>query len=113
MGAADEPSTYHGFTPKNNGGMNNNQTSDYNSSSSKDVYNNLYLSEDSSIDSGMENKKDLFLHKMAIEQKSNQNSLNFESTTEHDGDIEDISDGERTSSEHGLMFYQEGSGTPT
>lgn len=37
----------------------NNQTSDYNSGSSKDVYNNTYLSEDSSIDSGMENRRDL------------------------------------------------------
>lgn len=36
----------------------NNQTSDYNSGSSKDVY-NTYLSEDSSIDSGMENRRDL------------------------------------------------------
>lgn len=34
----------------------NNNSSDYNSASSKDVYNNLYLSEDSSIDSGVENR---------------------------------------------------------
>lgn len=33
------------------------------------------------------------------------NSLNSESNTEHDGDVEDISDGERTSSDHGLIFY--------
>lgn len=33
---------------------NNVQTSDYNSSSSKDIYNQACLSEDSSIDSGME-----------------------------------------------------------
>lgn len=34
----------------------NNNSSDYHSASSKDVYNNLYLSEDSSIDSGVENR---------------------------------------------------------
>lgn len=39
--------------------VNNNQTSDYNSGSSKDIYTNTYLSEDSSIDSGMENRRDL------------------------------------------------------
>lgn len=32
-------------------------------------------------------------------------NVHFESNTEHDGDIEDISDGERTSSDHGMMFY--------
>lgn len=38
----------------------NNQTSDYNSGSSKDVYNHTsYLSEDSSIDSGMESRREL------------------------------------------------------
>lgn len=48
-----------------------------------------------------------------IEQK-NLNSLNSESNTEHDGDVEDMSDGERTSSDHGLLFYPSvGPGTPT
>lgn len=42
-----------------NHNVNNNQTSDYNSGSSKDIYTNTYLSEDSSIDSGMENRRDL------------------------------------------------------
>lgn len=42
------------------------------------------------------------------------NSLNFESNNEHDGDVEDISDGERTSSDHGMMFYPTvAPGTPT
>lgn len=40
-------------------GFNNNNSSDYNSSSSRDItYSNQYLSEDSSIDSGMENRRD-------------------------------------------------------
>lgn len=44
--------------------LNNNQTSDYNSGSSKDIYTNTYLSEDSSIDSGVENRRDLlFINK--------------------------------------------------
>lgn len=38
---------------------------------------------------------------------------NVESNTEHDGDIEDISDGERTSSDHGMIFYPNPSPTPT
>lgn len=42
------------------------------------------------------------------------NSINFESYTEHDGDIEDISDGERTNSDQGLTFYPKQSpSTPT
>lgn len=40
-------------------------------------------------------------------------SLQFESNTEHDGDIEDISDGERTNSDHGMTFYPNVPGTPT
>lgn len=48
--------------------VNNNQTSDYNSGSSKDIYNNTYLSEDSSIDSGVENRRELmFLNKNVSE----------------------------------------------
>jgi WD40 repeat protein len=38
---------------------NNTPTSGYNSSGSKDVYSNAYLSEDSSIDSGRENRREL------------------------------------------------------
>ncbi|XP_055549086.1 uncharacterized protein LOC129732314 isoform X1 [Wyeomyia smithii] len=84
---------------------NNTPTSGYNSGSSKDVYSNAYLSEDSSIDSGRENRRDItFLHKKISETKA-LNSLNSESNTEHDGDVEDISDGERTSSEHGMVYY--------
>ncbi|XP_055635458.1 uncharacterized protein LOC129775144 isoform X2 [Toxorhynchites rutilus septentrionalis] len=84
---------------------NNTPTSGYNSGSSKDVYSNAYLSEDSSIDSGRENRRDItFLHKKISETKA-MNSLNSESNTEHDGDVEDISDGERTSSEHGMVYY--------
>lgn len=47
--------------PISNHHHNNNQTSDYNSGSSKDIYTNTYLSEDSSIDSGVENRRDLLL----------------------------------------------------
>ncbi|XP_058819724.1 uncharacterized protein LOC131682346 isoform X2 [Topomyia yanbarensis] len=84
---------------------NNTPTSGYNSGSSKDVYSNAYLSEDSSIDSGRENRRDItFLHKKISETKA-LHSLNSESNTEHDGDVEDISDGERTSSEHGMVYY--------
>lgn len=93
----------------------NNQSSDYNSGSSKEIYNNTYLSEDSSIDSGMENRRELLISsKTTIIDQRNMTSLNFESNTEHDGDIEDISDGERTSSDHGMMFYPAvAPGTPT
>uniref|UniRef100_A0A2M4CRT5 Putative mitogen-activated protein n=1 Tax=Anopheles darlingi TaxID=43151 RepID=A0A2M4CRT5_ANODA len=87
----------------------NTPTSGYNSGSSKDVYSNAYLSEDSSIDSGRENRRDLgstFLQKkLMVDAKAALHSLNSESNTEHDGDVEDISDGERTSSEHGMMYY--------
>lgn len=87
---------------------NNTPTSGYNSGSSKDVYSN-YLSEDSSIDSGMENRRELgFLNnnnKLVVEHQNKLHSLNSESNTEHDGDVEDISDGERTSSEHGMVYY--------
>lgn len=42
------------------------------------------------------------------------NSLNSESNTEHDGDVEDISDGERTSSDHGMVYYPaQAPSTPT
>ncbi|GAB0099744.1 mitogen-activated protein kinase-binding protein 1-like [Sergentomyia squamirostris] len=94
-------------SPPNSSTNNNNPSSDYNSSSSKDVYINTYLSEDSSIDSGLENRR------MKVTEK-NLNSLNSESNTEHDGDVEDISDGERTSSDHGVLFYPTGApGTPS
>ncbi|XP_059616875.1 mitogen-activated protein kinase-binding protein 1 isoform X5 [Phlebotomus argentipes] len=90
-------------SPPNSSTNNNNPTSDYNSSSSKDVYMNTYLSEDSSIDSGLENRREITFQ-MKVTEK-NLNSLNSESNTEHDGDVEDISDGERTSSDHGVLFY--------
>uniref|UniRef100_A0A182QM09 MABP1/WDR62 second WD40 domain-containing protein n=1 Tax=Anopheles farauti TaxID=69004 RepID=A0A182QM09_9DIPT len=94
----------------------NTPTSGYNSGGSKDVYSNAYLSEDSSIDSGRENRRpDLssFLHKKITETKA-LNSLNSESNTEHDGDVEDISDGERTSSDHGMVYYPSAApSTPT
>lgn len=62
---ADSPSSVYSVPiPNAMQTNNNNQTSDYNSGSSKDVYYNTYLSEDSSIDSGMENRRDLiFLSK--------------------------------------------------
>lgn len=85
---------------------NNTPTSGYNSGSSKDVYSNAYLSEDSSIDSGRENRREItFLQHKKISETKALNSLNSESNTEHDGDVEDISDGERTSSEHGMVYY--------
>lgn len=84
---------------------NNTPTSGYNSGSSKDVYSNNYLSEDSSIDSGMENRRDHFMAPKVVMEHSKMHSLNSESNTEHDGDVEDISDGERTSSDHGMIYY--------
>jgi hypothetical protein len=86
--------------------INNTPTSGYNSGSSKDVYSN-YLSEDSSIDSGMENRRDhpFAAPKVIMEHNKMLHSLNSESNTEHDGDVEDISDGERTSSDHGMIYY--------
>lgn len=84
---------------------NHTPTSGYNSGSSKDVYSN-YLSEDSSIDSGMENRRDhTFLAPKVVMDHNKMHSLNSESNTEHDGDVEDISDGERTSSDHGMIYY--------
>ena len=95
---------------------NNTPTSGYNSGGSKDVYNN-YLSEDSSIDSGMESRvrdNHSFLAPKAIIEHNKLHSLNSESNTEHDGDVEDISDGERTSSDHGMIYYPNThSSTPT
>lgn len=84
---------------------NNTPTSGYNSGSSKDVYSN-YLSEDSSIDSGMENRRErTFMAPKVVMEHNKMHSLNSESNTEHDGDVEDISDGERTSSDHGMIYY--------
>jgi hypothetical protein len=84
---------------------NNTPTSGYNSGSSKDVYSN-YLSEDSSIDSGMENRRDHpFTKPKVLMEHGKMHSLNSESNTEHDGDVEDISDGERTNSDHGMIYY--------
>lgn len=97
---------------------NNTPTSGYNSGSSKDVYGNAYLSEDSSIDSGRENRRDLRFtggSKNSVSQPKSMHSLNSESNTEHDGDVEDISDGERTNSDHGIIYYDISitPGTPT
>lgn len=92
---------------------NNTPTSGYNSGS---VTN--YFSEDSSIDSGMENRRDHIQHhflapKISMDHNK-MHSLNSESNTEHDGDVEDISDGERTSSDHGMIYYPgTHSSTPT
>ncbi|XP_070509795.1 mitogen-activated protein kinase-binding protein 1 isoform X4 [Chironomus tepperi] len=93
---------------------NNTPTSGYNSGGSKDVYSN-YLSEDSSIDSGMENRRENpFMAPKVVLEHNKMHSLNSESNTEHDGDVEDISDGERTSSDHGMIYYPTPhSNTPT
>ncbi|KAI8042394.1 hypothetical protein M5D96_003707 [Drosophila gunungcola] len=119
------------------------QTSDYNSASSKDItYNQTYLSEDSSIDSGMETRRGELkfigssnngtvvtvssVSSMAVSASNGAMStgsaaaqqqrlqlpdkrlkpgLRFDTHThDHDGDVEDISDGERTSSDHGIDF---------
>ncbi|XP_054743438.1 uncharacterized protein LOC129248047 isoform X4 [Anastrepha obliqua] len=117
------------------GGMGNTQTSDYNSASSKDImYNQTYLSEDSSIDSGMETRRELkFIgsnnsgtvptaagsngagtstNRLAPEKRKP--GLRFDAqSNEHDGDVEDISDGERTSSDHGMFYNNISPGTPT
>ncbi|KAI8124958.1 WD repeat-containing protein 62 [Lucilia cuprina] len=122
-------STTAGIGPALHGsGLGNTQTSDYNSASSKDImYNQTYLSEDSSIDSGMETRRELkFIGSnntgtvptvTATVAGANRSSatlvadkrkpgLRFDtiSNNDHDGDIEDISDGERTSSDHGIDF---------
>ncbi|KAH8377086.1 hypothetical protein KR093_003400, partial [Drosophila rubida] len=117
------------------------QTSDYNSASSKDImYNQTYLSEDSSIDSGMETRRELkFIGSNnngtipipASAASANNGSLGvpqqqrllpdkrkpgmrFDTHThDHDGDIEDISDGERTSSDHGMFYNNLAPSTPT
>ncbi|XP_030384677.1 mitogen-activated protein kinase-binding protein 1 isoform X7 [Scaptodrosophila lebanonensis] len=114
------------------------QTSDYNSASSKDImYNQTYLSEDSSIDSGMETRRELkFIGSsnngtVAAASAVNNNGamvgaqqqrlqpekrkgLRFDTHThDHDGDIEDISDGERTSSDHGMFYNNISPSTPT
>lgn len=96
------------------------------SSPSKDVNqynNNPYLSEDSSIDSGVENRRKGSSSQLmkggmvrdGLGGMGRNEGMNSESNTEHDGDVEDISDGERTSSEHGMMFYPDAGtpGTPT
>ncbi|XP_019845144.2 mitogen-activated protein kinase-binding protein 1 isoform X8 [Bactrocera dorsalis] len=116
------------------GGMGNTQTSDYNSASSKDImYNQTYLSEDSSIDSGMETRRELkFIgsnnsgtvptvtgsnggtapNRLAPEKRKP--GLRFDpQSNEHDGDVEDISDGERTSSDHGMFYNNISPNTPT
>uniref|UniRef100_A0A1A9WKM8 MABP1/WDR62 second WD40 domain-containing protein n=1 Tax=Glossina brevipalpis TaxID=37001 RepID=A0A1A9WKM8_9MUSC len=113
------------------------QTSDYNSASSKDImYNQMYFSEDSSLDSGMENRRDLKfvgssnvgtapsnsnafgnngsgLPKLLQEKRKSGVRFDNISTNDHDGDIEDISDGERTSSDHGLFYNNISPSTPT
>ncbi|XP_062121331.1 LOW QUALITY PROTEIN: uncharacterized protein LOC133835337 [Drosophila sulfurigaster albostrigata] len=117
------------------------QTSDYNSASSKDImYNQTYLSEDSSIDSGMETRRELkFIGSSnngtipipaSVTSANNGNlgvpqqqrllpdkrkpGMRFDTHShDHDGDIEDISDGERTSSEHGMFYNNLAPSTPT
>ncbi|KAH8403058.1 hypothetical protein KR222_003763, partial [Zaprionus bogoriensis] len=123
------------------------QTSDYNSASSKDImYNQTYLSEDSSIDSGMETRRELkFIGSSnngtiisssvsGVSATSNgamgsmagvpgqqrllpdkrKPGMRFDTHThDHDGDIEDISDGERTSSDHGMFYNNMAPSTPT
>ncbi|KAH8412340.1 hypothetical protein KR009_001384 [Drosophila setifemur] len=128
------------------------QTSDYNSASSKDImYNQTYLSEDSSIDSGMETRRGELkfigssnngtvvtvsaVSSLAVSSASNgaiaagsaagqqrlqlpdkrgKPGLRFDTQThDHDGDVEDISDGERTSSDHGMFYNNLAPSTPT
>ncbi|XP_043950237.1 mitogen-activated protein kinase-binding protein 1 isoform X9 [Drosophila biarmipes] len=128
------------------------QTSDYNSASSKDItYNQTYLSEDSSIDSGMETRRGelKFIgssnngtvvtvssvsslavsassngamstgsgaaqHRLQLPDKRLKPGLRFDTHThDHDGDVEDISDGERTSSDHGMFYNNMAPSTPT
>ncbi|XP_037711242.1 mitogen-activated protein kinase-binding protein 1 isoform X12 [Drosophila subpulchrella] len=127
------------------------QTSDYNSASSKDItYNQTYLSEDSSIDSGMETRRGELkfigssnngtvvtvssVSSMAVSASNGAMStgsgpaqqrlqlpdkrlkpgLRFDTHThDHDGDVEDISDGERTSSDHGMFYNNLAPSTPT
>ncbi|XP_073825223.1 WD repeat domain 62 isoform X7 [Musca autumnalis] len=136
-------STTSGIAPAmHHPGFGNTQTSDYNSASSKDImYNQTYLSEDSSIDSGMETRRELkFIGSnnagtvptisapvaggpsrvgasstSATLSADRKPSLRFDtiSNNDHDGDIEDISDGERTSSDHGMFYNNISPSTPT
>ncbi|XP_013102942.1 mitogen-activated protein kinase-binding protein 1 isoform X6 [Stomoxys calcitrans] len=133
-------STTSGIVPAmHHPGFGNTQTSDYNSASSKDImYNQTYLSEDSSIDSGMETRRELkFIGSnntgtvptisapgaadtsrvtvsanLSVDRKQ---GLRFDtiSNNDHDGDVEDISDGERTSSDHGMFYNNISPSTPT
>ncbi|XP_055386615.1 mitogen-activated protein kinase-binding protein 1 [Condylostylus longicornis] len=64
---------------------------------------NSYMSEDSSIDSGLDAKKRAHKSKI-IDKNKDLSSLDFETNNDNDGDVEDISDGERTSSDHGLYY---------
>ncbi|XP_070067612.1 uncharacterized protein Wdr62 isoform X1 [Drosophila takahashii] len=127
------------------------QTSDYNSASSKDItYNQTYLSEDSSIDSGMETRRGelKFIgsssngtvvtvssvsslavsasngamstgsgaaqQRLQLPDKRLKPGLRFDTHShDHDGDVEDISDGERTSSDHGMFYNNLAPSTPT
>ncbi|XP_052863438.1 uncharacterized protein LOC128270072 [Anopheles cruzii] len=90
----------------------------HNSSSSKDIHcSNAYLSEGSSIDSSQKNRSDpgmpLLQKKLMVDAKA-LHSPNSDSSTKHDGDVEDISDNERTNSDHGMMYYPSASpSTPT
>lgn len=115
-----------GAPPYSGGIVGNTQTSDYNSASSKDImYNQTYLSEDSSIDSGMETRREIkfggvtgngSIRPLPEKKKTTPTvapALRFESNNDHDGDVEDISDGERTSSDHGLFYPTISPGTPT
>ncbi|XP_032597823.2 mitogen-activated protein kinase-binding protein 1 isoform X8 [Drosophila grimshawi] len=119
------------------------QTSDYNSASSKDImFNQTYLSEDSSIDSGMETRRELMfigsnnngtistvsaatassngapatvgVGQQRLQPDKRKVGLRFDTHShDHDGDVEDISDGERTSSDHGMFYNNMLPSTPT
>lgn len=131
-------STTSGIAPSlHHTGLGNTQTSDYNSASSKDImYNQTYLSEDSSIDSGMETRRELkFIGSsntgtvptisatgvatargtatLAVDKRKPGLRFDTISNNDHDGDIEDISDGERTSSDHGMFYNNISPSTPT
>ncbi|KRG02842.1 mitogen-activated protein kinase-binding protein 1 isoform X8 [Drosophila mojavensis] len=123
-------------------GGHNIPTSDYNSASSKDImYNQTYLSEDSSIDSGMETRRELkfigsnnngtipnistitsstntpaagSVAQQRLQLDKRKPGMRFDTHShDHDGDIEDISDGERTSSDHGMFYNNMAPSTPT
>lgn len=50
--------------------------------------------------------------RLAPEKRKHTNRIENNTANDHDGDVEDISDGERTSSEHGMFYNNISPSTP-